>query len=236
MQKAVLSATRGEKEQIMFDSYCRVTPNADQTLLVEYYDLVSDYKSEHVSIFNSDNIYKHFVYCGAEVYDIQGNAKAWQLFYNRFITEMKGKDSFLTEDFSLERIKEEYSASEAICKKRVLSMILLRIANTYGMQSLRVRSPSAKLMSAQIIGIKRGGDAKMYTLSKRKAKAIIILFVIMILIIITLSVKVITSAGIYTITRELQGEKYYITIDTKGTYDRNDDIIKDVKKYYNHIF
>ncbi len=33
---------------------------------------------------------------------------------------MKGKDSFLTEDFSLERIKEEYSASEAICKKEGL--------------------------------------------------------------------------------------------------------------------
>lgn len=104
----------------MFDSYCRVTPNADQTLLVEYYELISDYKSEHVSIFNSNNIYKHFVYCGAEVYEIQGNTKAWQLFYNRFITEMKGKDSFLTEDFSLERIKEEYSTSEAICKKEGL--------------------------------------------------------------------------------------------------------------------
>ena len=76
----------------------------------------------------------------------------------------------------------------------------------------------------------------MYTLSKRKAKAIIILFIAMVLIIITLNVKVITSAGTYTITRELQGEKYYITIDTKGTYDTNDDIIKDVKKYYNHIF
>ena len=76
----------------------------------------------------------------------------------------------------------------------------------------------------------------MYILSKRKAKAIIILFVIMILIIIALSVKIITSTEIYTITRELQGEKYYITIDTQGTYDTNDDIIKDVKKYYNHIF
>ena len=76
----------------------------------------------------------------------------------------------------------------------------------------------------------------MYTLSKRKAKGIIILFIAMLLIIIALSVKVITSASIYTITRELQGEKYYITIDTKGTYDTNDDIIKDVKKYYNHIF
>ena len=76
----------------------------------------------------------------------------------------------------------------------------------------------------------------MYTLSKRKAKVIIILFVIMVLTIITLSVKMITSTGIYTITRELQGEKYYITIDTKGTYDTNDDTIKDVKKYYNHIF
>ncbi len=76
----------------------------------------------------------------------------------------------------------------------------------------------------------------MYTLSKRKAKSIIILFVIMILIIITLSVKIVTSTGIYTITRELQGEKYYITIDTKGTYDTSDDIIKNVKKYYNHIF
>ena len=76
----------------------------------------------------------------------------------------------------------------------------------------------------------------MYTLSKRKAKVIIILFVIMVLTIIMLSVKVITNSGIYTITRELQGEKYYITIDTKGTYDTNDDTIKDVKKYYNHIF
>lgn len=76
----------------------------------------------------------------------------------------------------------------------------------------------------------------MYVLSKRKAKAIIILFVIMILIIITLSVKVITSAGTYTITRELQDEKYYITIDTQGTYDTGDDTIKEVKKYYNHIF
>lgn len=91
-------------------------------------------------------------------------------------------------------------------------------------------------MSAQIIGITQGGGAKMYTLSKRKAKAIIILFIAMVLIIITLSVKVITSTGIYTITRELQGEKYYITIDTQGTYDTNDDTIKDVKKYYNHIF
>ena len=76
----------------------------------------------------------------------------------------------------------------------------------------------------------------MYTLSKRKAKVIITLFVIMLLIIITLSVKIVTSTGIYTITRELQGEKYYITIDTKGTYNTDDDIIKDVKKYYNHIF
>ena len=76
----------------------------------------------------------------------------------------------------------------------------------------------------------------MYILSKRKAKGIIILFIVMILIIITLSVKVITSTGTYTITRELQGEKYYITIDTQGTYDTSDDIIKDVKKYYNHIF
>lgn len=76
----------------------------------------------------------------------------------------------------------------------------------------------------------------MYTISKRKAKTIIILFVAMILIIITLSVKVVTSTGIYTITRELQGEKYYITIDTKGTYDTNDDEVKSVKKYYNHIF
>lgn len=58
----------------------------------------------------------------------------------------------------------------------------------------------------------------------------------MLLIIITLSVKIVTSTGIYTITRELQGEKYYITIDTKGTYNTDDDIIKDVKKYYNHIF
>ena len=89
-------------------------------------------------------------------------------------------------------------------------------------------------MSAQITGTK--GGAKMYILSKRKAKAIIILFAIMILIIIMLSIKIVTSVGIYTITRELQGEKYYITIDTKGTYDTNDDIIKNVKKYYNHIF
>ena len=76
----------------------------------------------------------------------------------------------------------------------------------------------------------------MYTISKRKAKTIIILFVAMILIIITLGVKVVTNTGIYTITRELQGEKYYITIDTKGTYDINDDEVKSVKKYYNHIF
>lgn len=76
----------------------------------------------------------------------------------------------------------------------------------------------------------------MYTLSKRKAKVIIILFITMVLIIITLSLKIITSTGTYTITRELQGEKYYITIDTQGTYDTNDDTIKDVKKYYNHIF
>ena len=89
-------------------------------------------------------------------------------------------------------------------------------------------------MSVSICGTK--GGAKMYILSKRKAKTIIILFIVMILIIITLSVKLITSTSIYTITRDLQGEKYYITIDTKGTYDTNDDIIKDVKKYYNHIF
>ena len=76
----------------------------------------------------------------------------------------------------------------------------------------------------------------MYTISKKKAKTIIILFIAMILIIITLSVKVVTSTGIYTITRKLQGEKYYITIDTKGTYDTNDDEVKSVKKYYNHIF
>ena len=76
----------------------------------------------------------------------------------------------------------------------------------------------------------------MYILSKRKAKGIIIIFIAMLLIIITLSIKVITSTSIYTITRELQGEKYYITIDTKGTYDTGDDIIKDVKRYYNHIF
>lgn len=91
-------------------------------------------------------------------------------------------------------------------------------------------------MSAQRIGIQREGGVKMYILSKRKAKGIIILFVIMILIIITLSIKIVTSTGIYTITRELQGEKYYITIDTKGTYDTSDDTIKNVKKYYNHIF
>ena len=76
----------------------------------------------------------------------------------------------------------------------------------------------------------------MYILSKRKAKGIIIIFIAMLLIIITLSIKVITSTSIYTITRELQGEKYYITIDTKGTYDTGDDTIKDVKRYYNHIF
>ena len=76
----------------------------------------------------------------------------------------------------------------------------------------------------------------MYILSKRKAKGIITIFIAMLLIIITLSIKVITSTGIYTITRELQGEKYYITIDTKGTYDTGDDTIKDVKRYYNHIF
>lgn len=76
----------------------------------------------------------------------------------------------------------------------------------------------------------------MYTISKKKAEIIIILFIAMILIIIALGVKVVTSTGIYTITRELQGEKYYITIDTKGTYDTNDDEVKSVKKYYNHIF
>ena len=76
----------------------------------------------------------------------------------------------------------------------------------------------------------------MYILSKRKAKGIIIIFIAMLLIIITLSIKMITSTSIYTITRELQGEKYYITIDTKGTYDTGDDTIKDVKRYYNHIF
>lgn len=76
----------------------------------------------------------------------------------------------------------------------------------------------------------------MYILSKRKAKGIIIIFIAMLLIIITLSIKVIISTSIYTITRELQGEKYYITIDTKGTYDTGDDTIKDVKRYYNHIF
>ena len=87
-----------------------------------------------------------------------------------------------------------------------------------------------------MIGIQREGGAKMYILSKRKAKGIIIIFIIMVLIIITLSIKIVTNTGIYTITRELQGEKYYITIDTKGTYDTGDDTIKDVKKYYNHIF
>ena len=87
-----------------------------------------------------------------------------------------------------------------------------------------------------MIGIQREGGAKMYILSKRKAKGIIIIFIAMLLIIITLSIKVITSTSIYTITRELQGEKYYITIDTKGTYDTGDDTIKDVKRYYNHIF
>ena len=87
-----------------------------------------------------------------------------------------------------------------------------------------------------MIGIQREGGAKMYILSKRKAKGIITIFIAMLLIIITLSIKVITSTGIYTITRELQGEKYYITIDTKGTYDTGDDTIKDVKRYYNHIF
>ena len=76
----------------------------------------------------------------------------------------------------------------------------------------------------------------MYILSKRKAKGIIIIFIAMLLIIITLSIKVITSTSIYTITRELQGEKYYITIDTRGTYDTGDDTIKNVKRYYNHIF
>ena len=87
-----------------------------------------------------------------------------------------------------------------------------------------------------MIGIQREGGAKMYILSKRKAKGIIIIFIAMLLIIITLSIKVIISTSIYTITRELQGEKYYITIDTKGTYDTGDDTIKDVKRYYNHIF
>ena len=76
----------------------------------------------------------------------------------------------------------------------------------------------------------------MYILSKRKAKGIITIFIAMLLIIITLSIKVITSTSIYTITRELQGEKYYITIDTRGTYDTGDDTIKNVKRYYNHIF
>ena len=87
-----------------------------------------------------------------------------------------------------------------------------------------------------MIGIQREGGAKMYILSKRKAKGIIIIFIAMLLIIITLSIKVITSTSIYTITRELQGEKYYITIDTRGTYDTGDDTIKNVKRYYNHIF
>ena len=76
----------------------------------------------------------------------------------------------------------------------------------------------------------------MYILSKRKAKGIIIIFIVMVLIIITLSIKIVTNTGIYTITRELQGEKYYITIDTRGTYDTGDDTIKNVKRYYNHIF
>ena len=87
-----------------------------------------------------------------------------------------------------------------------------------------------------MIGIQREGGAKMYILSKRKAKGIIIIFIVMVLIIITLSIKIVTNTGIYTITRELQGEKYYITIDTRGTYDTGDDTIKNVKRYYNHIF
>ena len=87
-----------------------------------------------------------------------------------------------------------------------------------------------------MIGIQREGSAKMYILSKRKAKGIIIIFIVMVLIIITLSIKIVTNTGIYTITRELQGEKYYITIDTRGTYDTGDDTIKNVKRYYNHIF
>lgn len=80
------------------------------------------------------------------------------------------------------------------------------------------------------------GVINMYTITRDKAKIIVTIFIAMILCIITLGVKLVTNTGIYTVTRELQGEKYYITIDTKGTYDTNDDIIKSVKKYYNHIF
>lgn len=76
----------------------------------------------------------------------------------------------------------------------------------------------------------------MYTITRNGAKVIITLFIAMILCIIALGVKLVTSTGTYTVTRELQGEKYYITIDTKGTYDTSDDEIKSVKKYYNHIF
>lgn len=105
----------------MFEEYYRITPNANQSLTVEFYCLVTGYKSEYASALSFDNTYKYFEYSGIETFDIPGNAEAWQLFYNRFKASCKkGEDSFLTEDFDLERIKEEYSASEAICKKEGL--------------------------------------------------------------------------------------------------------------------
>ncbi len=76
----------------------------------------------------------------------------------------------------------------------------------------------------------------MYTISKKRTRVILFTLAGLVAIIIILCVKLATSATTYTITRELQGDKYYITIDTKGTPEVEDDEVKSVKKYYNHIF
>ncbi len=101
----------------MFEEYYIITPHADQKITVECYSLCKDESATYIWSEHRYKPYYHFEYEGFETYSIEGNKKAWDLFYNRFVGDSNKEVSIYVTDFDLERIKEEYSGALADAKK-----------------------------------------------------------------------------------------------------------------------